>query len=271
VATPLRLFEIHEQPWFPQFLRDQFVDALQMILEVMNTYQPIAQLLRKRLEECGSERVVDLCSGAGGPWPALVRHFKRHGGRPPEVFLTDKYPNTTKLHDLESLATNRIHFLRRSIDATQIPGHLQGFRTLFSSFHHLNPDEARRLLQDTVDTRQGIAIFEATPRHIFTFLSVLFVPVAAWLFLPFRRPFRWSRLLWTYLIPVIPFVLFFDGLISCLRSYSLGELLEMTNGLAASGYRWEIGEQTGRWFGVPITYLIGCPQSPTPESVASTV
>jgi len=265
VATPLRLFEIHEQPWFPQFLRDQFVDALQMILEVMNTYQPIAQLLRKRLEECGSERVVDLCSGAGGPWPALVRHFKRHGGRPPEVFLTDKYPNTTKLHDLESLATNRIHFLRRSIDATQIPGHLQGFRTLFSSFHHLNPDEARRLLQDTVDTRQGIAIFEATPRHIFTFLSVLFVPVAAWLFLPFRRPFRWSRLLWTYLIPVIPFVLFFDGLISCLRSYSLGELLEMTNGLAASGYRWEIGEQTGRWFGVPITYLIGCPQSPTPN------
>jgi hypothetical protein len=34
----LRLFEIHEQPWFPQFLRDQFVDGLQMILEVTNTY-----------------------------------------------------------------------------------------------------------------------------------------------------------------------------------------------------------------------------------------
>src|ERR1700683_3367183 len=52
---PLRLFEIHEQPWFPQFLRDQFVDGLQMILEVTKTYQPIAQLLRKRLEECGSD------------------------------------------------------------------------------------------------------------------------------------------------------------------------------------------------------------------------
>jgi hypothetical protein len=75
----LRLFEIHEQPWFPQFLRDQFVDGLQMILEVTKTYQPIAQLLRKRLEECGSERVLDLCSGAGGPWPSLVRDFQMQG------------------------------------------------------------------------------------------------------------------------------------------------------------------------------------------------
>jgi hypothetical protein len=266
VSTPLRLFEIHEQPWFPQFLREQFVDGLQMILEVMNTYQPIAQLLRMRMEECGSERVVDLCSGAGGPWPSLVRYFEMREGGPPEVFLTDKYPSSSKLLDVESLSAKRIHFIRHSIDATQIPGQLQGFRTLFTSFHHLKPDEGRRLLQDTVDRRQGIGIFEATARHMFTFLSVLFVPVAAWLFLPFRRPFRWSRVLWTYLIPVIPFVLFCDGLISCLRSYSLGELLEMTSGLAASGYRWEVGEQTGRWFGVRITYLIGCPLRPTAES-----
>jgi hypothetical protein len=67
VSMRLQLFEIHEQRWFPQFLRDQFVDGLQMILEVMSTYAPIAQLLRRRMEECGTERVVDLCSGAGGP------------------------------------------------------------------------------------------------------------------------------------------------------------------------------------------------------------
>src|SRR6202023_2793526 len=127
----------------------------------------------------------------------------------PEVFLTDKYPNTTKLADLESLTANHIHFVRRSIDATQIPPSLHGFRTLFSSFHHLKPKEARSLLQDSFDSRQGIAIFEATARRLLTFLSVLLVPIGAWLFLPFRRPFRWSGVVWTYLIPVIPFVLFF--------------------------------------------------------------
>lgn len=263
---PLRLFEIHEQPWFPQFLRDQFVDGLQMILEVTNTYHPIAQLLRERLEDCGSDRVVDLCSGAGGPWPSLVRQFKMDGATPPEVFLTDKYPCTRKLHDREFPAANRIHFLRYSIDATQVPGNLQGFRTLFSSFHHLNPDEARDLLQDSVNKRQAIGIFEAPARHTLTLLSLLLIPIAAWLFVPFRRPFRWSRLLWTYLIPVIPFVLFFDGLISCLRAYSLGELQEMTRGLASGGYRWEIGEQPGGLLPVRITYLFGWPHSVSAES-----
>jgi hypothetical protein len=256
---PLRLFEIHEQPWFPQFLRDQVVDGLQMILEVMETYEPIVQLLRARLEECGSERVLDLCSGAGGPWPSLLRHFESHGTSPPEVFLTDKYPSTSKLRDLESLITKRIHFLSHSIDATRIPGHLYGFRTLFSSFHHLNPEDARSLLEDSVRRRQAIGIFEAPARHPLTLLSLLFIPVATWLFVPFRRPFRWSRLFWTYLIPIAPLVLFFDGLVSCLRAYSTKDLKDMTRGLGGNGYRWEIGEETGGLLPVRITYLIGSP------------
>jgi hypothetical protein len=172
----VRLFEIHDQPWFPQFLRDEFVDGLQMILDVTNTYQPIAKLLRKRLKESGAERVLDLCSGAGGPWPSLVRHFEISGARAPEVFLTDKYPSTRKLRDFEPPATSRIHFLRHSVDATQIPEHLHGFRTLFSSFHHLNPNEARGLLQDSVSRRQGIGIFEAPARRTSTLLSLLFIP-----------------------------------------------------------------------------------------------
>jgi hypothetical protein len=254
-----RLFEIHDQPWFPQFLRDQFVDGLQMVLDVMETYKPIAQLLRERVEECNSERVLDLCSGSGGPWPSLARHFEMQGASLPEVLLTDKYPSTTKLHDLKAWAASGIYYLEHSIDATRIPGYLKGFRTLFSSFHHLDRDEAYSLLQDSVNRRQGIGIFEAPGPHALTLLSVFFVPLAAWLFTPFRRPFRWSRLLWTYLIPVIPLVLFVDGFISCWRAYSPRELCEMTRELGDSGYRWEIGEQTGGLLPIRITYLIGSP------------
>jgi hypothetical protein len=35
---------------------------------------------------------------------------------------------------------------------------------------------------------------------------------------PWIRPFRWSRLLWTYVVPIIPAVLLFDGIVSCLRT-----------------------------------------------------
>src|SRR5450759_4223616 len=45
----------------------------------------------------------------------------------------------------------------------------------------------------------------------------------AWALMPFVctpwiRPFRWSRLLWTYLIPIIPLVFLFDGVVSCHRT-----------------------------------------------------
>ena len=263
----LRLFEIHEQRWFPQFLRDQFVDGLQMILEVMSTYAPIAQLLWQRLEDSRSERVVDLCSGAGGPWPSLVRDFEMQGATPPEVFLTDKYPSTRELDEPGSTTLTRIHYVKQSVDATQIPKNLQGFRTLFSSFHHFDRDQACRLLQDSVDRKQCIGIFEAPGRHVLTLLSLFFIPIAVWLFIPFRRPFRWSRLVWTYLIPVTPFVLFFDGFVSCLRAYSIEELEEMISGLRGSGYRWEIGEETGELLPLRITYLVGSPLSPALESV----
>jgi hypothetical protein len=261
----VRLFEIHDQSWFPQFLRDEFVDLLQMILEVTKTYHPIANMLRQGLHHSGAERVLDLCSGAGGPWPSLVREFEINGAKTPTVLLTDKYPARTS-DDFESPSSPRIHFLNHSVDATRIPEHLHGFRTLFSSFHHLNPDEARHLLQDSVNKRQGIGIFEAPARHTLTLLSLFLIPFAAWLFVPFRRPFRWSRLLWTYLIPVIPFVLFFDGLLSCLRAYSRAELQEMTRDLATGGYRWEIGEKSGGLLPLRVTYLVGYPGNATAES-----
>jgi len=77
----VRLFEIHDQKWFPQFLRDEFVDGLQMILDITNTYRPVANLLRKRLDECGAERVVDLGDEAAyvrlplGPTYAGILNF----------------------------------------------------------------------------------------------------------------------------------------------------------------------------------------------------
>ena len=74
---------------------------------------------------------------------------------------------------------------------------------------------------------------------------------------PLIRPFRWSRLLWTYVIPIIPLVLLFDGVVSCLRTYRPQELREIIEKLTASDYQWEVGEHSRVRGQMPITYLIG--------------
>ena len=88
---------------------------------------------------------------------------------------------------------------------------------------------------------------------------MLLVPLMVLLTTPFIRPFRWSRLLWTYLIPVVPFVSLFDGLVSNLRTYNVRELLQLTEAMDAKSFQWEIGEVKSPAGPIPITYLIGVP------------
>jgi hypothetical protein len=77
---------------------------------------------------------------------------------------------------------------------------------------------------------------------------------------PWIRPFRWSRLLWAYVIPLIPLVLLFDGVVSCLRSYPPHELQALVGKLTNAEYQWQIGKFTEGNFKMPITYLIGWPK-----------
>jgi hypothetical protein len=61
------------------------------------------------------------------------------------------------------------------------------------------------------------------------------------------------------MVPVIPFELLFDGLVSCLRTYRPEELHDIITALSATHYRWEIGENSSSPGKPPITYLIGLP------------
>jgi len=88
---------------------------------------------------------------------------------------------------------------------------------------------------------------------------MLFAPLFVLLAAPFIRPFRWSRLAWTYLL-VLPVVALIDGVVSCLRTYTPSELRAMTAQLHAPGYAWEVGEERARLLPVPVTYLIGVPR-----------
>ena len=145
------------------------------------------------------------------------------------------------------------------MNATQVPKNLTGFRTLFSSFHHLKPEQAQAVLQNAVNAKTGIAAFESTQRHPLLLLYMLITPLLVWLNTPFIRPFRWSRLFLTYIIPLIPLIVMFDGFVSCLRTYTVEELQIMTKQLNAPDYHWEIGIEHIGFLPIGVTYLIGYP------------
>ncbi len=250
------LQEIHDHPRFPSFLRDLVTEALQSLWEFGNSYKPILSRLLLAMERAETHEVLDLCSGGGGPWLRLSREAELHRKRQISIRLTDKYPNLTAF-SRASRFSRLISFESVPVDATKIPAEFDEFRTIFSSFHHFGPEPARLLLEGSMRRKRGIGVFEVACRSPLTILTICVIPALSWWLALGMRPFRWERLLWTYLIPVVPFVLFYDGMVSCFRAYSREELEELVRRLNALDFRWEVGEERSGF--LPVTYVLGYP------------
>jgi hypothetical protein len=254
----MHLVEIEDQSWCPRSLRDALTDYLCFVLEHFAPYAQTAPLLGRTLERLGETRIVDLCSGGGGPWPDLVRRLR--AGRPAlRVRLTDYFPNREAFARLREQTRGALEGWNQPVDAGAVPAELEGFRTLFTSFHHFRPAAARRVLTDAVRQRRGIAIFEATSRSVLALVGMPFFALGVLIFTPFIRPFRWSRLFWTYLVPVLPLVIWVDATVSCLRTYTQAELRRMTDELGARDYAWDIGTVRAGRLPFSLSYLIGYP------------
>lgn len=256
----LHLFEFEDQAWFPDLIRDAGSSYLVLAARIARHPQALAPILARALDRSGEQRVIDLCSGGSGPLPAIVEVFEANGRPPPLVQLTDLYPNRRALEAVDAQSDYIVSRLD-PVDATRVPSDLAGLRTLFSGFHHFRPPAAKRILEATVRDRASIAIFEVVARHPAAIASMFLVPFMTLLMLPFLRPFRWGWLVWTYVVPVIPLFIFWDGIVSCLRCYSHEELRALADEVEAPDYEWEIGavELPGAPFDG--AYLIGTPRS----------
>ena len=251
----LHLFELEDLSWFPAVIRDLATDYLHFMETRFALHQPVVPLLRRALEESRTYVVIDLCSGAGGPVAALSDALQASDARL-RFRLTDKYPNLDAFSRLAARHPS-ISYVAESVDATQVPCELTGFRAIFNAFHHFDPQTARAVLQSAMAARQPIGIFEIPERTLATMIPLLLTPLFVWIATPAIRPFRWHRLLWTYLLPLVPLTCWWDGIVSQWRAYTVEELRQLTTGLHA--YKWEAGQVPIGSTPGNLTYLLGIP------------
>lgn len=262
----IHLFELEDQRWLPNFLRNYGTDFLRFVAEKTDMFKPAIPILEKALNKSGTNRIIDLASGSGGglfvinsPLQKKISNLK--------IIFTDYFPNISAFERLQS-QSNNISYVRKPVDARRVPGELQGLRTLFLAFHHFKPEDAKMILQNAVDTGNPIGVFEGQERNIKGFIGMLFSPIFVILATPFIRPFSIGRLIFTYIIPIVPLFVLWDGLVSSLRTYSLKEMdkiiLEVKN---KNNFDWETGKlKSGP--GV-ILYLLGIPKDHAVNSIPS--
>jgi len=258
----IHLFEFNDLPWYPQTFRRMQTDYLQFVATLGGGHKNLVPLFQRALQHAGTMEILDLCSGGTGPWLRLQKHLE-NAGLPVTIQLSDKYPNLEAIQKWAAASPRGIEYLAEPVDASHVPAHLKGMRTLFEGFHHFKPEQARSILQDAVEQKAAIGIFEASLMPPMGLLLLLLAPITtifSYLVLtPFIKPRTWWRFLWTYLIPIVPLATCWDGVISLLRVYSVQELKALAASLPGNDYTWEIGVAST---GTPVftfTYLVGYP------------
>lgn len=254
-------------------------------LQNMSPARMVSSLLSTSLGATLSSYVfIDFCAGGGGPTPSIERHINaqlaaansatssQQGAHEPAQFvLTDLHPHiplwtlaaarspnlTYEPRPVDASAadpsliakyrgTINIHALNPNSPSTPPPKKI--FRLFNLAFHHFDDPLARAILRNTVETSDAFAVFELQDRSPAAFLSCLLLglgvfamaPVYAW---KWRSP---MTLFWTYVVPVLPFVLVFDGWVSSLRTRTPDEVETLLRTCGAEGGTGDWVMESGR-------------------------
>jgi len=247
----VQLFEFNDRDWVPATLRDTIVETLSRSLDWGGFLRPLVPVLDRFLSDAGTNDVLDLCAGAGGPAAILTREAERLGFTPPQFLLTDLFPRVPLWTRAKEQHPTNIDFIADSVDATRIPPSLsQGrARVIINAFHHFPPVLARAILRDAVDNRAPIFIsesFERDPRGAFPLIPV---GIPSLLATPLFSPRdRLVKAAWTWLTPIGLVAGAWDAIISTLRVYSEQDLRELVPPFGHD-YRWTYGTYAYPWGG----------------------
>lgn len=228
---------------------------LQVVIEKARPYDAAAPVLRQLLDDLRADRILDLASGGGGPWPDLRILIRE--SEPPEVTLSDIAPSREARQRLEG--TVGAGYEMEPVSALEVPRGRAPVWTMFTGLHHFSPNDVAALMRQAQEHRVGFAAFEATQRSVRGVLVTLLIPMLVWLLMPFVRPRRVLPLVFTYLPPVVPLLIWWDGLASTLRTYSVAELESIARDVAEAGYEWKVSELEVPKAPIPVLCLVGRP------------
>jgi hypothetical protein len=151
-------------------------------------------------------------------------------------YLSDINPLPELVEQINAGDTSLVSYIAEPVNALEIPDRLNFPRVFTNSFHHFGPEQVEQIIKQTVEHGTPVLVLEYVRNTPMAYLSILMGPLVTVLTMPFVAKLRDLpvMLLFTYLIPVFPLMLFWDGIVSCARAYTLKDIEKITSGINAA-------------------------------------
>jgi hypothetical protein len=223
-----QIFQFSNQKWFPSFLKRDMYEFMSWFVGKVNAAKPFLPVLEEVIGHTQTKTIINIDSKIGAGIETVLPLLPEGS----EVINVE----------LEKFST-----------------HNKGTYTFINSFHQLDEKKAKYYLTQIADSGNSVAVLEGNNDSLWQVVGMtIFVPLTVILSAPFVQPFRITRLIFTYLIPILPVITMLDGFLALFKLYNPNDLNELVSTIPVKNYVWKSGKaDNGR--GGKIIYLMGYP------------
>lgn len=201
--------ELEDHEWFPKRLRQYQTDFIGFVVSRFGIYNSFITYLRSSGRSF--KNMFDLCSGSGEPAITIFRRSATFN----TLILSDKFPQAYA-------DSPDITYIKNSCDALTMTFDPGQTYTMFNAFHHFDDTQKAAIIRRIRESGSAAYFVEILQPNLWSFIKVLFATsIGTLLLTPFLRPFSWSRLFFTYILPINLITIMFDGLTSVFKSRSV--------------------------------------------------
>lgn len=259
--TPKRTYQLSHATWMPNVVKVLMTEFLDFIVKMVNANRPFLPLL-KTAKGTASE-IYLLAPQVGGSSALLVPDLQKIDEIKKITLLTDDLTAARYQHLLALEGVLKPPYEQATL--AQIPrqersqGEGINRRAVFSinQSHLLTDEEFIQLLKTLEQKFDQIMIGEGNNKSIRQIIGMtILAPLVAVFAAFFIKPFRWSRLFFTFVIPILPVMITWDGLVALIRIRNPKRLKEIVEASGLQDWHWESGKLQNNRGGF-IIYLNG--------------
>lgn len=229
-------------------LVDEFLDFIVGSVCANRPFLPLIDELTTKHPEA-SLVAYDALGGGGLAHIASELHQKSPSLK---IFMRDQSVEIERSQFLDQVAQG---VLQWQVPGSKVPA--KSIAISINAFHRLKSGDDLEFLKNLAANHDGILIGEGNNKSMRQVIGMtIIVPLFVLLTTPFIKPFRLSRLFWTYLIPVMPLMIVWDGIATLFRLHTPEELMSLAERTDRGDFEWRSGKLPNNRGGF-IIYLVG--------------
>ncbi|MBX3039953.1 MAG: hypothetical protein KF789_04505 [Bdellovibrionaceae bacterium] len=234
--------QISRSKWLPASLKNLMLEFLDFIVSLVEANKPFIPLLQRQTN-LKAEFFLD-SPEAGGSAILLVPHLLRDFPGCEISVLADHLSPERKAHfqNLIPELSSQVRFIEQK-DIGLRSDHSEKFLISINQAHLFSDDELMARLKDFQTKFDQILIGEGNNKSGRQVIGMLILaPLVAIVCAPFVKPFRLLRLVFTFLIPLLPLMIAWDGIVALFKIRSPERLKELMTSDGTDGWTWKVGK-----------------------------